>query len=436
MELRLGEALEPTNKSSIPCLDVSLEKDLRALKQHHRELRKQPTDKKNSVLLELASELEKKSPEILSSNQLDLQKLPGDASSAFRDRLTLNSQRLSSMALSLRQIAVQPDPVGELVDEKYLANGLNLKRVRAPLGIIFIIFESRPNVILEAFALAFKSGNSLILRGGSDSAQTSHAIYKLMTETLSRSGLRTPVFYGIENYDRSLVEILLQRKDLIDVVVPRGGEKLIEFVQKTALMPLIKNDRGLCHTYVDEDADLDMAVRIVANAKTQRPGVCNSLETVLVHQSCAQAFLPQLYEATTSVKLAWRVDPASHLILHGRSRVDLASNLDWDTEHLEQIINCRAVDNFEEALAHIEQHGSQHSEAIVTRSEAKARRFQEEIDAAAVYWNASTRFTDGFEFGLGGELGISTQKLHVRGPVGLRELTTPRWIIDGSGQIR
>jgi len=299
-----------------------------------------------------------------------------------------------------------------------------------------MIFESRPNVILEAFALAFKSGNTLILRGGSDSRETSAVIYQMMDQVLAKNHLQDKVFYGVQDYDRAIVEQLLQRKDLIDVVVPRGGEKLIEFVQKTAMMPIIKNDRGLCHTYVDSDADLAMAVRIVTNAKTHRPGVCNALETVLVHQDCALAFLPQLYQNTESFGLQWRVDAASEKILKGQKNIQMAAEKDWDTEYLDLVMNCRVVADLNEAILHIEQHGSKHSEAIVTKNEAHARRFQQEIDAAVVYWNASTRFTDGFEFGLGGELGISTQKLHVRGPVGLRELTTPRWIVSGSGQIR
>jgi glutamate-5-semialdehyde dehydrogenase len=417
-------------------MNTEIEKALQALKKNLRQQRKLKTEVKNQVLQELAQRLEKETPEILSANKGDLENLPVDATPAFRDRLTLNPQRIQSMSESLRQVAKLADPVGELVEEKTLANGLNLRKIRAPLGVILMIFESRPNVILEAFSLAFKSGNSIVLRGGSDSKHTAQVFYRLMKEVLAKHGLQDGAFYGIEDYDRALVEELLKRKDLIDIVVPRGGEKLIEFVQRTALMPIIKNDRGLCHAYVDDEADLKMAVKIVNNGKTQRPGVCNSLETVLVHQSAAAQFLPELYEATDSVGLRWHVDATSEEILKGRARVQLATEEDWNTEYLDQILNCRIVSGFEQAIEHIEKYGSKHSETIITANEQKARRFQEDIDAAAVYWNASTRFTDGFEFGLGGELGISTQKLHVRGPVGLRELTTPRWIIDGHGQIR
>ncbi len=414
----------------------SLEKSLQNLRQGQRRLRKLPAEKKNSILLQLAKELETQVPAILSANQKDLQNLSPETSSAFRDRLTLNPKRISSMAESLRQVSQQSDPVGELVDSKVLPNGLLLKRIRSPLGVIFMIFESRPNVILEAFSLAFKSGNSIVLRGGSESTATSECIYQLMSQVLKAEGLDFDAFVGLQNYDRSLVESLLKRKDLIDIAVPRGGERLIDFVQRTALMPIIKNDRGMCHTYVDENADLQMAVKIVQNAKTQRPGVCNALETVLVHEKLAESFIRQLYQATDSLGLQWHADSRTEKILQNLPRVQAATKEDWDTEYLDLIINCRVVQSLDEAMEHIEQHGSKHSEAIVTNDERTARRFQEEIDAAAVYWNASTRFTDGFEFGLGGELGISTQKLHVRGPVGLRELTTPRWMIDGSGQIR
>jgi glutamate-5-semialdehyde dehydrogenase len=417
-------------------LNDQLERSLRALRLGNREQRRLKSEVKNNVLLKMADRLEQETAAILKQNQKDLQNLSPETSPAFRDRLTLNDKRIAGMVESLRQVAQLPDPVGEVVEEKTLANGLQLRRVRSPLGMIFMIFESRPNVILEAFSLAFKSGNSIILRGGSDSRATSQAIYRLMNETLASFNLSNVSFYGIEDYDRRVVEDLLQRKDLIDIVVPRGGEQLIDFVQKTALMPIIKNDRGMCHTFVDDEADLEKAIRIVQNAKTQRPGVCNALETVLVHKACASEFISKLYEATEEVKLSWRVDAASRKILENKPRVRLATPEDWNTEYLDLIINCRIVGGLDQAIEHIERYGSKHSEAIITRSESKARRFQQEIDAAVVYWNASTRFTDGFEFGLGGELGISTQKLHVRGPVGLRELTTPRWIVDGDGQIR
>ena len=389
------------------------------------------TDQKNKLLNDLANALEKDGAPILKANARDLKDLKVGTAPSFRDRLTLNTERLKDMAESLKQVAALPDPVNEVLEEWLLPNGLKLRKIRAPLGLILMIFESRPNVILEAFSLAFKSGNSIVLRGGSESQHSAKAIYKMMNSVMG-----TSAFYGIEDYARAHVAHLLKRKDLIDVTVPRGGDKLIAFVQKTAAMPIIKNDRGMCHAYVDNEADLDMAIKIVTNAKVQRPGVCNSLETVLVHKSVASTFIPLLYAATSDQKLIWKTDLASFSLLKGRPFVEKAKDKAWDTEYLDLILNCRIVDSLDQALMHIEKHGSKHSETIITKSESKARRFQSEIDAAAVYWNASTRFTDGFQFGLGGELGISTQKLHVRGPVGLRELTTPRWIGDGNGQIR
>ncbi|WP_413293602.1 glutamate-5-semialdehyde dehydrogenase [Bdellovibrio sp. HCB185ZH] len=406
------------------------------LKKAAREQRKLDSGTKNKALLKIAEKLTLAANEIIAANSKDLEALAADTAAAFRDRLTLNPERINGMIESLRQVAALPDPVGEMIDQQTLKNGLLLKKIRAPLGVIFMIFESRPNVILEAFSLAFKSGNVILLRGGSESKQSAAAIYKLMRDALTEAGFKFMPFHGIEDYDRGLVEQLLKRKDMIDIVVPRGGDKLIDFVQRTALMPIIKNDRGMCHTFVDEDADLVMAAKIVTNAKTQRPGVCNALETVLVHEKIAAQFLPMLYKETDSKKLQWHVDSASLFILKDHERVTSAKPEDWDTEYLDLIMNCRVVSGLDEALAHIEKHGSKHSEAIITKSETKARLFQQEIDAAAVYWNVSTRFTDGFEFGLGGELGISTQKLHVRGPVGLRELTNARWLIDGSGQTR
>jgi glutamate-5-semialdehyde dehydrogenase len=414
----------------------NIESDFIQLKANARKLRALSGEAKTRMLLELASRVENSKPEILAANAKDLAELKSDAGLAFRDRLTLTPARIDSMVESLRQVALLDDPVGEVVEARVLANGLTVNRVRAPLGVIFMIFESRPNVVLEAFSLAFKSGNAIALRGGSESKHTAGELYRLMRQSLKACGLGEFSFVGIENYDRAIVESLLTRKDLIDIVVPRGGEKLIDFVQRSSAMPIIKNDRGLCHTYVADDADIDMAVKIVANAKIQRPGVCNALETLLVDEKIAPEFLPRLYDATRSSGLRWRCDDGSYALLSGRDNIEHARAVDWDTEHLDLIMNCRVVTDLNDALRHIERHGSKHSEAIVTQDEIKARLFQSEVDAAAVYWNASTRFTDGFELGLGGELGISTQKLHVRGPVGLRELTTPRWIISGNGQVR
>ncbi|RYZ68764.1 MAG: glutamate-5-semialdehyde dehydrogenase [Proteobacteria bacterium] len=425
-----------TTTQNVNHLPADMEEAFRCLRLASRSLRALSSEAKNRSLLAIADDVALAESEILSANADDLKRLNAEAAPAYRDRLTLTSARIKGMVESLRQVAALPDPVNEVVEERILENGLRVRRVRSPLGTIFMIFESRPNVILEAFSLAFKTGNAIALRGGKESAGTATVLYALIKKALARSGVNETSFYGMNDYDRSHVEKLLKRKDIIDIVVPRGGEKLIAFVEETSLMPIIKNDRGLCHAYIDESADLEMAVRIVENGKTQRPGVCNSLETVLVHRSVAEKFLPMLYKATAAKSLEWKVDESSRTFLTDMAHVSPASDKDWDTEHLEMILNCKIVESVDEAITHIERHGSRHSETIITANASNARYFQTEVDAAAVYWNASTRFTDGFELGLGGELGISTQKLHVRGPVGLRELTTPRWIIDGTGQIR
>lgn len=428
------EVLEPKLGDVIDLKKI--EKTFLQLREAARELRQLRSATKNSILNELADKITNLSPEIQKANAKDLKALDENTTTAFRDRLVLNHKRIDGMVESLRQVADLQDPVNELIEERTLKNGLKVKRVRAPLGVILMIFESRPNVILEAFSLAYKSGNVIALRGGRESAHTGRVIYKIISDTLKAQHPRFLPFYGFNDYDRNIVKALLRRGDLVDIVVPRGGERLIKMVQKTALMPIIKNDRGLCHTYVDDDADINMAVEIVDNAKTQRPGVCNALETVLVNKSVADNFIKRLYAKTKAKNLIWHADKPTLKILKPQDNIKLARERDWDTEYLDLIINCKVVRDLDEAISHIEKHGSRHSETIVTSSEEKARKFQNEIDAAAVYWNASTRFTDGFEFGLGGELGISTQKLHVRGPVGLRELTTPRWIIDGKGQVR
>lgn len=421
-------------------LPLEIERELTALREAARVVRSSSGELKNKALIEIASRVGAADAEILSANAEDLARLPADTLGSFRDRLTITPQRLKAMLESLWQVAALPNPVGEVVEERTLSNGLDVRRVRSPLGVIFMVFESRPNVILEAFSLAFKAGNTIALRGGRDSASTAAVLYRVMREALAAAGLPASSFYGMTDYDRAHIASILRRKDLIDIAVPRGSERLIEFFEQTAVMPIIKNDRGLCHAYVDDEADLAMAVSIVDNAKTSRPGVCNSLETVLVHASVAAQFLPSLSAATVPKGLRFHCDAQSLAVLGCAGRADnvfsLATDADWSTEYLDLMLNVRIVSGIDEAIAHIEKHGSRHSETIITRNEPRARRFQADIDAAAVYWNASTRFTDGFELGLGGELGISTQKLHVRGPVGLRELTTPRWIIDGTGQVR
>jgi glutamate-5-semialdehyde dehydrogenase len=404
-------------------------------------LRGVSSKEKNQVLRIAAELIESSTDIILAANKEDVRALASldddrVKTAAFQDRLLLDSKRLKGMADSLRAVAELPDPLEEAPESKRLANGLLLKRVRSPIGLIFMIFESRPNVALEAFSMAFKSGNGIILRGGKESVRTTTVLYALLHQALQSQRLPADILWGIENPDRTLVLDLLKQKKHIDLVVPRGGEGLIQFVEENSSIPIIKNDRGLCHVYVHADADMEMAARIVDNAKTQRPGVCNAMETLLVHESIKNEFLPLLHARLSEKRVEWHVCRESLKVLKGKAYVKVAGSGSWDTEYLDLKMNCKVVTSFEEALDHIEKHGSKHSECIVTNTELTAREFQSRVDAAAVYWNASTRFTDGYEFGLGGELGISTQKLHVRGPVGLRELTSQRWVIDGEGQVR
>lgn len=401
-----------------------------------RELRLSSSEARNNVLLKAAEFLIEEEDTILKANAKDLKKIGADVSSAFKDRLTLNTARLANMAESLRQVAELPDPLEVPGEKRVLKNGLQLKKVRAPLGVIFMIFESRPNVAIEAFSMGFKSGNAMILRGGKESQHTVAVLYKILQAALKQVGLPADSLWGITDPDRRIVNQLLKQREFIDVVVPRGGEGLINFVVNNSLIPIIKNDRGLCHVYVHDGADLAMAVNIIVNAKTQRPAVCNSMETMLIHSSVAEQLIPMLYQQMQKFHVKWHGDAATLKILKGSKNVKKATEKNWNTEYLDQIVNCKVVSSVEEAIAHIDKYGSKHSESIVTGDALVAEKFQREIDAAVVYWNASTRFTDGFEFGLGGELGISTQKLHVRGPVGLLALTNERWIATGKGQIR
>jgi glutamate-5-semialdehyde dehydrogenase len=420
-------------------------KQLTAVKSAAATVRGLGADVKNAVLLNLAQLLQQHEAMLLAANEKDLKSLKKSASGAYRDRLTLNRERIAAMAQSLKTVAALPDPVGEVLDTRTLSNGLKVKRVRSPIGVIFVIFESRPNVAIEAFSLAFKAGNAILLKAGKESTLTTGAIYTLIQKALTHHGIPDAAAWGLTAKShtataraelQSTVASLLKQNRFIDLVIPRGGDGLIHFVANNATMPILKNDRGLCHIYVDDAAPLAMAESIIINAKTSRPGVCNAVETVLIHQSIAKTFLPQLYLSLQSRGVALKLCTQSYNILKGKKGVARATKKDFHTEWLDLILNVRIVSNLNEALTHIADHGSRHSECIVTTDEPAARRFQAEVDAAAVYWNASTRFTDGYELGLGAEIGISTDKVHARGPIGLSELTTPRWLIDGYGQVR
>lgn len=412
------------------------ESKLKKIKSASRILRLSTIEIRNQVLLDAAQMLLEKQKEILLANKKDLDSLPNNTAPAFKDRLTLTSERIEHMATSLKQVARLADPLAAESAIKTLQNGLQIKKVKSPLGVVFMIFESRPNVAVEAFSMGFKSGNCMILRGGKESQKTVSTLYKILNLAIKKNRLPADIIWGITDSDRRIVNALLKQSHYIDVVVPRGGDSLINYVVNNSLIPIIKNDRGLCHVYAHSDADLGMALKILVNAKTQRPGVCNSMETMLIHQNIAGQLLPEVYKSMSPHQVKWFVDQKSFKILKGLNNINHAVKKSWNTEYLDQIVNCKIVASIDEAISHIEQFGSHHSESIITRTESLARKFQKEVDAAAVYWNTTTRFTDGFEFGLGGELGISTQKLHVRGPVGLDALTSERWVIDGHGQIR
>jgi glutamate-5-semialdehyde dehydrogenase len=420
----------------LPSFDpAQIQAQLEQVRAGAAQLRKAGTEEKNSVLGALRDWLGKNVGALLAANQRDLERAEG-VTQAFKDRLTLTEKRIDSMRLSLEQVQRLADPVGEVAEQRVLANGLAVERVRAPLGVIYMIYESRPNVAIEAFGMALKSGNGLILRGGKESQETVALLYSGIRETLQQSEFNSLPFLGITDPDRELSKWLLKQRRWIDVVVPRGGDQLIEFVTSNSQIPMIKNDRGLCHTYLHQGAHFGMAEQLVENAKTQRPGVCNALETLLVDRAIAENILPRVYDRLASHSVKWWGCQETLRILKGRPAVLPATQESFDREYLDLELSCKVVEGFEEALAHIQRHGSGHSEVIVTEDQEMAERFLTEVDAAATYWNASSRFTDGMELGLGGELGISTQKLHVRGPVGLRELTSLRWLIRGKGQIR
>ncbi len=372
--------------------------------------------------------------EILAANARDLAAAPGyGLSSAAIDRLKLNEKRLDDLANAVQGVRALPDPIGEVVQSSRRPNGLEVQQVRVPLGVIFFIYESRPNVTVDAAALCVKSGNAVILRGGKEALHSNRAIYARLVDALIESGLPQHAVQLVETTDRDAVGHLLGMADRIDLAIPRGGESLIRRVAAEARMPVMKHFHGNCHVYVDDSANLSMAERIIVNSKVQRPGVCNAAETLLVHRAIAPTFLPQVAAALDAAGVEIRGDEVARSLVPS---VVPATPADWDTEFLDLILAVRVVDSFEDALDHIERHGSGHTEAIVTGQFLAAREFMNRVDSSCVVVNASTRFNDGGELGLGAEIGISTDKFHARGPCGLRELTSTKWIVQGDGQIR
>ncbi|HSB72562.1 MAG TPA: glutamate-5-semialdehyde dehydrogenase [Candidatus Methylomirabilis sp.] len=406
----------------------------RAAKAASHELARATGAAKHAALHAMADGLVQGCDRILSANAEDVTAAREAAHPpAFVDRLTLTPKRLEGMARGLRQVADLPDPVGEVTGMWRRPNGLLVGRMRVPLGVIGIIYESRPNVTADAAGLCLKSGNAVILRGGREALQSNRAIAEVLAAGAASVGLPGAALAVVPTPDHAVVKEMLTLHGLIDLIIPRGGEALIRTVREGSQIPVIAHDKGLCHTYVDEAADLGMAAEIAFNAKVERPGVCNAMETLLVHRAVAAAFLPGFVARLVAAGVEVRGCPETCVLAPG---VRAAGEADWDTEYLDLVLSIKVVGSFEEAVAHIARHGSGLAEAIVTADHGRAMRFLQEVDAGAVFVNASTRFTDGAEFGMGAEMGISTQKLHARGPMGLPELTCQKFIVLGEGQVR
>jgi glutamate-5-semialdehyde dehydrogenase len=397
------------------------------------------TDIKNRALSSIAGDLLSKKDRILSANREDITAARENGMGpAMLDRLLINDSRLEGMSQDVLAVAALSDPVGEVFDMRTMANGLIIGRKRVPLGVIGAIYESRPNVTIDISVLCLKSGNAIILRGGKEAIHTNTALVQMVQEAATRAGMPEGCVQFVGNTDRSLVDHLLKMNEYIDLLIPRGSAQLIKFVAETATMPVVTGGIGVCHTYVDRRADASKAAAIVYNAKVQRPTVCNALDCVLIHSEMADTHLPEIATELGKAGVELRCDERALAILRSTAGLKLKPAVpeDWGNEFLALVAAVRVVDSLDEALAHIEQYGSGHSEAIVTEDYGAAMRFLNEVDAACVYVNASTRFTDGGQFGLGAEVGISTQKTHARGPLGLKELTSYKWIIFGEGQVR
>jgi len=419
--------------------DNELELKAKAARAASRRMAYLSTEIKNRALNNIADDLLAKSKDILAANKLDYKAAEESGmNTAMLDRLLLTEERLKSMAQDVMAVASLPDPVGEVIETHTLPNGLVISKRRVPLGVIGAIYESRPNVTIDISSLCLKSGNATILRGGKESIHSNSALAELVQEAITRAGVPDGAVQFIENTDRSLVNRMLKMGSCIDLIVPRGGAGLIKFVKENAAMPVVAGGIGVCHTYVDKSADMDKAIAIAFNAKVQRPTVCNALDSLLVHKDIASSYLPDIATELARAGVEMRCDEKSLSILKQVPSLKLvpAADDDWGKEFLSLVIAIKVVSSLDEALEHIDKYGSGHSEAIVSEDHDSAMRFLNEVDAACVYANASTRFTDGSQFGLGAELGISTQKMHARGPIGLKEITSYKWVIFGSGQIR
>lgn len=395
-----------------------------------------PTAVKNQALLKIAENILKNSDKIISENLKDIKNAKKNKlSNALIDRLKINEKRIVSMADGLKQVAKLPDPIGEVIEKTKRPNGLQIEKVRVPLGVIGIIYESRPNVTVDSVGLCLKSGNAVILRGGSEAINSNKILSKIVCDTAYSSGIPDGCLEFIDNTDRTIISEMIRLDGYIDCIIPRGGEGLIKYIRENSFIPVIAHGKGVCHTYIDRYADLKKAIKISFNAKVQRPGVCNAMETLLVHKDIAEKFLPRMIAEYKKAGVEIRGCNKTKKIVQ-RSGIKSAMENDWYTEYLDLILSVKIVSSIDEAISHIEKYGSHHSDAIITENKKSAEKFLKEVDSAAVYHNASTRFTDGGEFGMGAEIGISTQKMHVRGPMGLRELTSYKFVVYGNGQIR
>jgi len=409
-----------------------------------RELAKLTTREKDDCLLAMAEALEKNSAALQEANARDMDAAAENGlPSAMLDRLKLDDQRIAAMAKGLREVAALPDPVGRILNERVRPNGLKLQKISTPIGVVVIIYESRPNVTADAASLCFKSGNATILRGGKEAMHSNQLIAKTMIEAGKKMLAKFPehAIQVVPVADREAIPVLLSLTQYVDLCMPRGGEGLIRAVTECSKVPVIKHYKGVCHVYVDADADLKMAEAIALNAKVQRPAVCNAMETLLVDKAIAAQFLPAVGQRLSEKRVELRADADAEAILkcsmhNTKSAIKRATEQDWFTEYNDYILNVRVVDGVKQAIDHINYYGSAHSDSIVTKNESHAQQFLNEVDSATVYWNASTRFTDGGEFGMGAEIGISTDKIGARGPMGLEELTSYKWIGIGNGQVR
>ena len=410
-------------------------KKAKIAKTSSRKLASLSTEIKNRALVSIVEEIEKNTDKIISQNKIAIKKTTGkNLSSALIDRLMLNEKRIKEMAKSVLDIAELPDPVGEIISEWNSPSGFLIKKTRVPLGVIAIIYESRPNVTVDSTALCLKSGNAVILRGGSESINSNRILVEIISGALkSIKGMPEGVVQFIDTPDRLSIYEIIKLDNFIDLVIPRGGEKMIRQIREKSVVPVLSHGKGLCHTYIDKSADIDMAIKIAFNAKVQRPGVCNAMETLLVHKDIADKILPALAEDYKKANVELRGCPKTLKIL---TDIKKAKKEDWSTEYLDLILLVKIVDSIDRAIEHINEYGSGHTDSIITEDKKSAEKFLTEVDSSAVFHNASTRLHDGGVFGLGSEIGISTQKLHARGTMGLKELTTTKYVVYGTGEIR